>query len=184
MLEIGRKDRIFLMAAVPAAALAAYVYFFAMPAGERMAVLEARESALVAAEDHPARKAALETRLAKAQAALEEEKSLPAPEAEVSGDASLGDAARQRALFASLAARRLRVLRSKPDTVDGALASEALKATGAVPSPVKLKLLVEGAYPDLLSALEAFSSGKSAVIPESVGFAIGARNRWEVSVWL
>lgn len=184
MLEIGKRDRIFLMVAVPAAAVAAYVFLWALPVGERILALEARESSLVAAEEYPAIRAVLESSLQKAEKALEEEKSLPPPDAGVAGDASLGDAARQRSLFASLAARRLRVLRSKPDSADGAFAGEALKATGAVAEPMRLRLLIEGSYPDLLSALESFSAEKSAVIPESVGFATGSRNRWEVSVWL
>ena len=184
MIEIGLRDRIFVMVALPFAALGAYIHFFAMPTLGKSKELEGRRAALVEIADFPAKRALVDARISKASAALEEAKSLGPVAAEVEGNPSLGESERQRALFASLAAKRLRVVRSTPETKDGAVAQSALKSTGAVDSPVRLRLLLEGSYPDLLSALESFAADRAAVIPESIRFSMNVRNRWEVSLWL
>ena len=192
MTEIRVKDKLFLAAVVPAALLGLYWWGWRAPAAARAAAAERRLSALVAEEDFEAEKARAGRELAAARAELAAERAVPAPQSRVKGDPAESLAARERAVLGVFRECGLVAFSGAAADVrgDGAAqparsgGGEALSASGVRPDPVRRVYVLDGAYPDMVKALEAFAGREMAVVPEGVSMGASGRGRWRLEVWL
>ena len=191
MTEIRTKDKVFLAAVVPVAAIALYWYGWRASAGRRLAELEARHAQLVAVEDFPMEKRRAERELAEANAELEAERKVPPPQTKVNADARASAAERERQVLRLLREAGLTVVGSTEAKDDAetsgprtARGGDILKATGLRDVPVHRAYTVDGRYPDVLKALKAIDEGKMAAIPDRVLMRASGRNRWTLEIWL
>ena len=188
MTPIRTKDKLFLAVAVPLAAVAAYVYFWRIDAEKRAGELEAEHAALVEVDDYPMEKLRAENRLAQAQIELEQEKAAPRPVSKMHAeqDATLAD--RQSAVLDIFREHGLVVLRAEILEADKAgMCPDAIWRASCWRRGCTARLhryTLDGAYPAVKRALDAFASGQMAVIVERVGMKPGASGRWTLEVWL
>ena len=170
MTEIRAKDKIFLAVAVPAAVVALYWFGWRADAGRRIDVLRQRQAVLVAQEDFGDEMARARRQAAAARDELDAERKVPAPAAKVKGDAAESEAERSRMVVETFRAAGLKIVRSevadaKPGVVD------VLRATGVRPAPVVRMWTLDGSYPALKAALNAFVAEERAIVPVSVSVA-------------
>lgn len=192
MMEITTKDKLFLAFALPAALAAGYWHFWRVDAAKNLASLESTHATLVQVEDYPMEKRRAETALADAQAALEAEKRLPRPESKVEASKEAGFAERERAVLDVFTASGLVVMRSEkvdPATeADGvAQMADAIADATAWQGGWRAecrKYILDGTYPAVKRALDAFAARKMAVIPSRAEMRENGNARWTLEVWL
>lgn len=185
MTAIRDQDRLFLRLAVPLALVAAYAYCWRIDAAKRLDALRGESAALVAAADFDFEMQKARRLLADAQAELERERAVPPPAAKVKGDANATVAGRESEVLRVLREAGLGIVRS--EVVDGDARSEfggKLAATGVRPDPVCRRYTLDGAYPAVRRALDAFAAGEMAVVPERVEMRAAGIGRWTVTLWL
>ena len=182
MTEIRAKDKLFLVVAVPLAVLAAYVGCWRNDVVRRTDELAARGARLVAIEDFEDWKRRAEHELRCAEEELEAERRLPMPAAKVRADAGASAAEREREVLAVFREAGLRVV----DTAlcEGGAGAEVLRATGVRPAPVCRSYRIDGRYPQVREALEAFARREMAVIVEKLDMEQSGRGRWKLEVCL
>ena len=174
MTEIRTKDKLFLVAIVPAAVAALYWFGWRADAGRRIDALRQRQAALVEKEDFDDEMLKARRQAAAARDDLAAERSIPNPEVKVRGAATETEAERSQAVVETFRSFGIKVARSvvseaKPAAVD------VLRATGVRPSPVVRVWTLDGAYPALQAALDAFDADERAMVPVSVSVAPPSR---------
>ena len=189
MTEIRAKDKLFLAVAVPLALLAAYWHWWRVAAAKEVDDLARRHATLVAEDDFQDEKRRADKALAEAKAALEAERSTPMPKTKVKANANERAAERERAVLEVFREAGLTVVDSADSgkTRSGASATAPggglLKATGTRPEPVRRSYVLDGGYPGVVKALEAFSMKEMAVVPDGIAMRAEERNRWTMEVW-
>lgn len=189
MTPVRTKDKIFLALVLPLAAAGAYWYFWRAEAAARLDRLEAEHEALVAVEDYPMEKRRAENRLADAQAALEREKAMPLPAAKMKAEEDASVADRARAVLDVFREHGIVVLRSElvEDATQNQECREAIWKAALWKRGWRAKLhryTLDGPYPAVKRALDAFCDKQMAVIVEKTSMAPGASARWVLEVWL
>lgn len=201
MTEIRTKDKLFLAVVVPLAVVACYWYGWRAEAGRRLDALERRHAALVTEADFAFEMATARRNLTAAEAELEAVRKLPPPEAKVKARCESGTAERERAVLNVLNGAGLFVATVQnaqtesnirfdeiaASTLESArkfVGGDILTATGVCPNPILRTYVVEGRYPQVVKALEAFASRQMAVIPEKVNLNESERGRWTLTLWL
>lgn len=201
MTEIRTKDKLFLAIVVPLAAVACYWFGWRTDAARRFGDLERRHATLVAEDDFDFEMAKARRELAASEADLEAERKIPVPEAKVKARRESVAAERERAvlevlhgagLFVSAASGAQVELNPQYENEDALsveserafVGGDILKATGVCLEPILRMYVVEGRYPQVVKALEAFATRQMAVIPEQVNVSESGRGRWKLSLWL
>lgn len=185
-IEIREKDRLFVAVLAPVLAVCAYWWGWRADASRRIAALEEERARLVTAEEFPMRIAAAERDLESAKAELAAERARPRPEERVKSLDGVSFADRESDVLNVFREAGLDVLRSEtPAARPGAAnAKDALQAASHG-DPKLRRYVVEGAYPAVKRALDAFSARRMPVVPERVEMApAGDRVRWTMEVWL
>ena len=186
MLKVTTRDRVFAAAALPAAAIAAYIHFARAPLTARIEAMEGRLAELGEAGDAIARRPALERRRREAKAQLE---------------AAEADAAAQDATAVADASARLRAFTSLVeacggtkvvscefvDEADGGATVLLREATG-IENPTLWRFSLVADYPSLMRLLGELSSRKANVIVEQISSreapGVTAARVWSVSARL
>ncbi|MBP5510266.1 MAG: hypothetical protein J6Z49_05060 [Kiritimatiellae bacterium] len=184
MTEIRTKDKLFLAVVLPAALVALYVWGWRTAAVKRLRTLEAQDLALVAQDAFPQEKRTLELNAAAARKEREEALSAPMPAVRVKGEAGASPAERERTVVGVFRTAGLRVTKIESgrssDKVSGE-AGEALKATGVCPEPVRRVYRLDGGYPSVRQALDAFAGNEMAVAVEQL--SMEGNGNWSVSIY-
>lgn len=186
-MEVRAKDKIFLAAFIPAAVIGAYFYLWRMDASKDVAALEVKHASLVAADDFPLERRIREARLEDAKKALETAKSAPRAEPLAVADAAAAFALRERRAMRIFRDSGLVVVRSDAIAQEGgeeAAAASALKATGVCPNPSRRRYTLDGSYPAVKKALDAFCAERLAAIAERISMNPTGYARWTIDVWL
>lgn len=183
MTAIRTQDRLFVFLAVPLALVAAYVWFWRIDTARQIRAARGESAALVTADDFPFEMKKAERRLADARAELAAEQALPPPVLKVKGNAAATAAERESEVLRILRAAGLGILRSDVVTDAGALA-EKLAATGVCPAPIGRRYTLDGAYPAVRRALDAFAAEERAVLVERVEMRAAGAGRWTITLWL
>ena len=184
MIEVGKRDRIFVAVALPLALLAAHWHFVRGPLEKERAALAAEQARLPDPDMFAVERRTLQTRVAEAEKDLDAARAEKAPEAEVRGEPGASEAARQQAVVDVLQAKGVRILKVEP-VEDGGAGADILRATGVRPAPVARRIELEAAYPALVDVLAEFEARRMAVVPGPVSMASdGTSCRWEVTLWL
>lgn len=189
MMQVRKKDKVFLAVTLPLVLLWGYCDFVRKPLVRRFEALKAEQRQLPDETMFPTERRQLQKRLAEAEAALAQEKAEKPPEMKVAGEPAALAATRQDAVLAALMKAGAKVVRVQPmagETAGEDRRGEAvLQATGRCAEPEARRFTVEADYATFLSALGEFSSARMAVIPESVSLRVGSRTcRWEMVLWL
>ena len=185
MTEIRTQDKLFVFLAVPLALVAAYVWFWRIDAARQVRAARGESAALVTAADFPFEMQKAERRLADARAALAAEQAVPPPALKVKGDAAATAARRESDVLRILRAAGLGILRSEVVTDDaGAALAGKLAATGVCPAPIGRRYTLDGAYPAVRRALDAFAAEERAVLTERVEMRAAGAGRWTITLWL
>ena len=186
MTEIRTKDKIFLAFFLPIAIVGAYAWLWRADAAKNIRALERQRSALVTAEDFPYEKRLRENALAAAKTELAAEESAPRPEPKVVAAAEQALAAREREAMRIFRASGLTVVRSEAvDAANGdCIARDALRDAGACDAPALRRYSLDGTYPAVKRALDAFCASRMAVVAERVEMRPAAFARWSIDVWL
>ena len=181
MTPLRTKDRVFLLTAVPAAAVAAYIWLWRIDAARRADGLETRSAALVTVEGFDGEMALAGRQLASATRELEEEKSKIPPATNVKGDPSATAAERESEVLAVFRSAGLWAVRS--EEAEGGPSGQVLQAAGSRPDPRCRRYLLEGSYPAVKRALDLFVAKEMAVVPERLEMAGNGAVRWMMEVW-
>lgn len=189
MMQVRKKDKIFLAVVLPLVLLWGYFDFVRKPLVRRFAALQTEQRQLPDEAMFPTEKRQLQKRIADAEAALAQEKAEKPPEMKVAGEPTALAAARQDAVLAALAKAGAKIVRVQPmageKTSEDRRGDAVLRSTERCAEPEVRCFTVEADYATFLSALGAFSSARMAVIPESVSLRVGSRTcRWEMVLWL
>lgn len=184
-MEIRTKDKIFLAVFLPVAIIGAYAYLWRMDAAKSIASLADSHANLVAVEDFPMEERIRKARLSEAEQELELERALPLAEQKVVADAAASVAMREREVMKVFADAGLAVMRCDATSENHADASAAaLSATGLCPAPVRRRYTLDGTYPAVKRALDAFCRARMAVIPESLVMRPSGFARWALEISL
>lgn len=184
MIEIRKKDLVFAATILPAALAAAYIYFWRMPALERIEELKEKEISLVDEAAFPARLAALRREADAARRDLEAFKAAGPGESPMPRPPPASLAERQRVLFAHFTTHGMRIVSAKTaPQADDAIAG-ILNIATARSDATAIAIIAEGSYHALRETLEELDTSKEAVIPQSVAFSSTSPGRWEICVWL
>ena len=167
MTDIRAKDKVFLAIAIPSAVAALYWFGWRADAGRRIDALRERQAALVSQDDFDDELAKARRQAAAARDELDAERKIPAPAVKVRGDAAESEAERGRAVVETFRAAGLKIVRSEPADAKPAAAG-VLRATGLRPAPVVRRWTLDGSYPALQAALEAFCADERAIVPVAV----------------
>lgn len=187
MTPIRTRDVAFLSVAVPAAALAAYVWLWRIPEARAVRALEAERAALVAPEDFADHKASAAAALASAREALAREKEIPPPPLEVAGGRDAPFAERELAVLSVFREAGVAVLRAVDAKVeggtdaDGSEAAAALTAAGGPRSPRCRRYVLDAPYPAVRRAFALLVERKAPAIPAKAG--MDGAGRWETEIW-
>ena len=181
MTEIRDKDRLFLAVVVPALAIAAYIWLWRADAARKVAELEIRSASLVTNEDFAGAKALADRALKAAEEELASEKSAPPPATTVKGDPDATAAERESAVLSVFREAGLWVVRS--EDVGGGAAGDKLRATGTCREPRCRRYVLDGSYPAVRRALDAFVVREMAVVPERLEMREAGVARWTMEVW-
>ena len=189
MMQVRKKDKIFLAIVLPLVLLWGYFDFVRKPLVRRFAALQIEPRQLPDEAVFPTEKRQLQKRIADAEAALAQEKAEKPPEMKVTGEPTALAAARQDAVLAALAKAGAKIVRVQPmageKTSEDRRGDAVLRSTERCAEPEARCFTVEADYATFLSALGAFSSARMAVIPESVSLRVGSRTcRWVMVLWL
>lgn len=182
-MEIRKKDMAFLAAFLPVAIIGAYAYLWRIDAAKSIANLRASHEKLVKVDDFPLEERIRKARLADAERQLENERSIAPAEAKVVADAAASVAVREREIMKVFSEAGLVVIRcdavaqSREDS-----AASALSATGLRPSPACRRYTLDGTYPAVKRALNAFCRARMAVIPESLTMRPSGFARWNLEI--
>ena len=183
MIEIGKRDRIFVAVVLPLALLGGYLHFVRQPLAKARGTLAAERAQLPDPDMFPRERRALAGRVAEAERRVEAERKAPAPEPAVRGTDGESEAARQQAVFDALHAKGVRIVSSEAAEAEGVCA-DALRATGIRPNPVARRLRLESGYAEMLGALKEIGDRRLAVIPAKWSMTpSGATCRWELTLW-
>lgn len=177
-MEIRAKDILFITVAGPGALVAAYLWLWRPPLVASTVELAGRSTSLVAVEDYEMNKRHAHARLNEAREALEAARNVPQAQTKVAAPKDLAQAARERAALNILRSARLDVIRSASGHerstsaaahLDGEHAPDAQRALHeALPEldPIRRRWTLDGSYPALKRALNAFATSLEPVIPE------------------
>lgn len=179
---IRTKDKLFLAVVVPAALVAAYVFFWRTDTARRVAALRDEDAALVTVEDFSAERQRAQGALATAREELSVEGNRPLPALRVKAQAADGVATRERAVLEVFRHAGLTVARSDGAENADAATREVLARTGARPEPVCRRYAIVGSYPQVCAALRSFAEREMAVLPECV--EMSAPRQWTLILWL
>lgn len=189
MMQVRKKDKIFLAVILPLVLLWGYFDFVRKPLVRRFEALKTEQRQLPDEAMFPTEKRQLQKRLAEAEAALAQEKAEKPPALKVTGEPTALAATRQDAVLAALTKAGAKIVRVEP--VAGEKTSEdrrgdaVLRATERCAAPEARRFVVEADYATFVSALGAFTAARMAVIPESISLRAGSRTcRWEMVLWL
>ena len=185
MTQIRTRDKVFLAVFLPLAIVGAYLYFWGGDAAKAVAAMRARREALVSAEDFPAEKRLREAKIAEAERALAVEKAIPpaAPKIAAASDATV--AGREREVLRVFRESGLAVMRGETVEADSAEpVVAAMAATGLLPSPVCRRYTLDGTYPAVKRALDAFCRLRMAVVASRIGMDGAGFARWTLELWL
>lgn len=184
-MEVRAKDKIFMAVFIPIAIGAAYAWFWRIDASKAMVALEAEHDRLVAVEDFPLEERIRKARLADAERELEDERATAPAEPKVVADAVASVALREREVMKVFSDAGLAVMRCEAVAAKrSCISPEALAATGLCPTPVCRRYTLDGSYPAVKRALDAFCRTRSAAIPDSLSMRSTGFARWTVEVWL
>lgn len=186
-MEIRAKDKIFLALFIPAALVSAYLFFWRIDASNELERLERRCAALVATEDFPLAEKRLELRVKEAEERLDSLRNEPVPEPLVLANPAESAAGREIAVMRVFRESGLVVTRSEAVDLPGASrsrAKEALEASGALASPVRRRYGLDGSYPSVKRALDAFCRERLAVVPDGIQMRSAQAGRWTLDLWL
>ena len=170
MIEVRTKDIVFISFALPLAVAALYFYFWRNASSARYAALEKELSTLVAEDDFDFEMSKIRRAVEGARAERDAEKSLASPESCIKADKVESEAERVRALSDVFISSSLRVVRCVKAECDKNIAAQ-LTAAGVRQAPAARCWELEGAYSDVIRALDKINSAKKAAIPVSVSFA-------------
>lgn len=190
MIEVRKKDLIFLALALPLALVAAYYWLHRAPAARRAAGLRAEMARLPDPDMFPAERTRLEARAAEAERDLDETRKAKPPTETVKGDPAADAAARQDALLAAFSRAGVRVVGVKSIDSSGVAQSSrggnALRASGVRPRPEVRHFVLEGDYRSFVGALDSISREQAPVVCEGVSFSPASDGacRWELEIWL
>lgn len=190
MIEIGKKDKIFVAVAVPMAVLAALYFWGVSPVEKDFRALVAERANLPDPDMFPLERRALEKRVAEVERTSTELAAEAPPEALVVADAAASCAARQDALVSLLVRKgvrlvRLETLAEQPLPDAGSRGREALRTTGVCPLAEGRRLTLEGDYGQVREVLAEIATRRLAIVPEALSLkTTQGVNQWEVTVWL
>lgn len=183
MIEIRKRDRIFVAVVLPLALLGGYLHFVRQPLAKARESLAAERARLPDPDMFPTERRALADRVAAAERRVEAERKTTPPEPAVFGTAGESEAVRQQAVFDALHAKGVRIVSSEAAEAEGVCA-DVLRATGIRPTPVARRLRLEAGYAEMLAALEEIGSRRLAAIPAKWSMTpSGATCRWELTLW-
>ncbi|MCR5415049.1 MAG: hypothetical protein K6F50_10040 [Kiritimatiellae bacterium] len=190
MTELRAKDKLFLAFLLPAAAVAAYVWFWRIDEAKKIKNLEATCSSLIGAEDRDMEKSSALADLADAKRRLEAEKAIPPAKVSVDANPSSSEADREGDVLRIFVKSGLSVLRAEP--VDpgpngerfGLPGRDALISTGFRPSPALRRYTLDGPYPAMRNALDSLADGLLAVVPAALEMSEAGHGRWVLTLWL
>lgn len=184
MIEVGKRDRIFVAVVLPLALLGTFVYFVRQPLARERAALAAERAQLPDPDMFPAARRALEDRLAEAERERKAVLAEKQPESAVRGEAGETEAARVEAVFGVLHAKDVRIVKAEPVEATGR-AVDVLRGTGLRPAPAARRLVLEADYAAVLEALRECEARRLAVVPGAFGLEPAETScRWEVTLWL
>lgn len=193
MIEIGKKDKIFVAVVLPLALIGGYFHFWRMPVMHRLSALEGEYRQLPDPDSFPIEKRNLAARLAEAEEALAAARAEAPVEATVEGDAQAVVASRLEQVLSILTTRGVRIVRveapaeneSSGEGNSDSRGASTLAATGLRPSPDVRKFVVEADYPAFVATLEEFARRKMPVVSERISLTVGERtSQWEMTLWL
>ena len=187
-IEVRAKDRLFVAAQLPVAIVAAYWYGWRSGASVRLAALEGRRDALVSAEDFDMEKARASRMLSASLAELKAEREAPEPEPKVVASPDMTLAEREEAVLGVFREAGLEVKSGEtPEARGASAAGDALVAAAGWrrggPAAFR-RYSLDGAYPCVKKALDAFAARRMGVVVEKVEMRDGGRGRWTLEVWL
>lgn len=184
MIEVGKKDRLFVAVALPLALLAGHFYFVRGPLVRERAALAAERARLPDPDMFSVERRTLQTKVAEAEKGLSAARAEKPPESAVRGRPDDSEAARQQAVVDALRAKGVRIAKVEPVEGCGS-GGDVLRATGVRPEPVVRRIGLEASYPALVEALGEFEARRLAVVPETLSMTSGGTScRWEVTLWL
>ena len=187
--EVRTKDKLFVAVAAPLAAAAAYFFLWRVDAAKDLAELERRNDALVAEEDFPVAMRRAERQLADSAADLAAERAAPAPDAKMKADGGATSAERESAVLDVFRESGLVVVRGEArdgttaDGGPGAVIGEAAGIDGGWRAVCR-RYTLDGTYPAVKRALDAFAARRMAVVAEKAEMRESGRGRWTLEVWL
>ncbi len=187
-IEIRAKDKIFVALVMPLAIAAAYWYGWRSSAAARLSALESRSGAMVSRETYDAQKLRASRILSASLREVEAERAAPEPEVEVVVDRGVSAAEREEALLRVLRESGLDVKSGttpeKRGAGDGGEALARAAGWGDGAKPILRRYSLDGAYPCVKMALDAFVARRMGVIVEKLEMVGGATGRWTLEVWL
>ncbi len=190
MIEVRKKDLMFLALALPLALVAAYYWFYRTPSVRRADGMRVEMARLPDPDLFPAERARLATRVADAERDLDAERKAKLPDETVRGNPAADAAARQDALLAVFSRAGVRVVGVKSLDSSGVAQTSrggnALRACGMRPQPEGRHFVLEGDYRSFVGALGALSRELAPVVCEGVSFSPSTDGacRWELAIWL
>lgn len=183
MTEIRSKDKVFVAAVIPLALAAAYWFAVHNDLAAKVSALKSEVSQLVSAEDFDFELSRAKRTAAEAAKELATEKAIPMPNAKVKADPKASEAAREAELLAVFRRAGLTIVSGVPVSENrSSKASDALRATGVCPEPIRRAYVLEGRYPQVLAALDAIATEEMAVLV--VRIASPSSGHWEMEVVL
>lgn len=189
-IEISARDKIFVAAVLPLAIVCAYWYGWRADAAKRLSGLEGRCGSMVSQEDYAAEKIRAGRSLSEASRQLEAELAKPPVELQVASVADKTLADREQAVLGVLREAGLNVKSGQTPKDAGVRAVEAAAALerasyfGSGEKPILRRYRLDGEYPSVKAALDAFVARRMAVVVEKIELSGGVAASWMLEVWL
>ena len=188
-MEVRAKDKVFLAVALPLAAVAAYVWMWRIDAAKTIASLERLHGTLVAVEDFPAELARAQSQLDASAAELEAARNAAWPQKKIVYDCDASFACRESDVIGVFREAGLVVMRSEALSAPSAGEETGGKAIMDARGRQRgwgaelRRYTLDGTYPSVKRALDAFAARQMAVVPEAVSMR-GGVTRWTIELWL
>lgn len=182
MIQVGKKDKIFVAVLIPVLVFVAFLYYVREPAVKQRAEMKARIAQLPEPSMFPMLERRLKEKVAEAEVELKKTKDEkpPAPKVVANKDDSI--AARRETLFDTFRKKGAEIKSVEPIEA-ASISGDALKATGCRPAPAIVRVSLEAEYPAITGCLKEIEEKKMAVIVEAVEMSVNDKCRWEILLW-
>lgn len=185
MLQITNRDKIFIIVALPVAVALCYWFLLRRPIAAEYSVCENQAMSLASAEQYEAENLMLNRQLAAAREKLQNEKNKAGEGADAKVSGGLSSAERLEKVLNVFAANNVRIITSEAQPDNGARpAGKVMRDLFGIKDPHLRLFSAEGAYANVVSALQSFSIRENQVIVESVSLTTGRLGcKWTVLLW-